>query len=114
MRNRYLDEYVNGSFPIMDSKHAMRTKNIRDMKHEQPTITVIAGGPTLAGDFNRARKNYERYALTSKEIFFNLPVVKKVRVKQVPIMWTDDDEDGVLYPHEDALVIKVSVAGKEF
>ena len=31
-------------------------------------------------------------------------------------MWTDEDEDeeGVLYPHEDALVIKAMVAGKEF
>lgn len=29
-------------------------------------------------------------------------------------MWTDDGEEGVLYPHEDALVIKASVAGKKF
>ena len=29
-------------------------------------------------------------------------------------MWIDDDEDGVLYPHEDALVIKAMVVGKEF
>lgn len=36
------------------------------------------------------------------------------KVRQVPIMWTDDDEDGVLYPHEDTLVIKASVEDKEF
>ena len=35
-------------------------------------------------------------------------------MRQVPIMWTDDDEKGVLYPHEDALVIKATVVGKEF
>ncbi|XP_052288620.1 uncharacterized protein LOC127899311 [Citrus sinensis] len=29
-------------------------------------------------------------------------------------MWTDEDEKGVLYPHEDALVIKATVASKKF
>ena len=29
-------------------------------------------------------------------------------------MWTYDDEEGVIYPHEDALVIKATVAGKGF
>ena len=81
---------------------------------EQPTIQVIARGPTLAGDSNRARKNYGRYALTNKEVLFNLPTAKRAKVRQVPIMWTNDDEDGVLYPHEDALMIKAMVAGKEF
>lgn len=75
---------------------------------------MIAGGPTLAGDSNRVRKNYERYALASKEVFFNLHTSKIARVRQVPIMCMNDDEEGVLYPHEDALVIKASVAGKEF
>ncbi|XP_052290095.1 uncharacterized protein LOC127899963 [Citrus sinensis] len=28
-------------------------------------------------------------------------------------MWTEDDEKGILYPHEDALVIKAKVAGTE-
>ena len=32
-------------------------------------------------------------------------------MRQVPIMWTDDDKEGILYPHEDALVIKARVAG---
>lgn len=68
----------------------------------------------MAGDSNRVRKNYERYALASKEVFFNLHTSKIARVRQVPIMCMNDDEEGVLYPHEDALVIKASVAGKEF
>ncbi|XP_024035603.1 uncharacterized protein LOC112096410 [Citrus clementina] len=29
-------------------------------------------------------------------------------------MWTDEDEEGILYPHEDALVIKATVASKKF
>ena len=51
--------------------------------------------------------------MTSKEVLFNFPVAKKAKVRQVPIMWTDDDEEGILYPHEDTLVIKAMVAGTE-
>ena len=75
---------------------------------------MITGGPILAVDSNSARKNYGQYALTSKDVFFNLPAAKKAKVRQVPIMWTDHVEYGVLYPYEDALVIKATVAGKEF
>ncbi|XP_024041948.1 uncharacterized protein LOC112099077 [Citrus clementina] len=86
----------------------------RNLRREHPTVRVIVGGPTLAGDSIRSRKNYARYAMTSKEVFFNTPTAKRARVRQVPIMWTDEDEEGILYPHEDALVIKAIVASKKF
>ena len=44
----------------------------------------------------------------------NTPVVKRARIRQVPIMWTDEDEEGILYPHEDALAIKATAASKKF
>ena len=84
------------------------------MSHEQPIVRVITGDPTLAGDSNRSRKNYARYTMTSKEVFFNTPAAKRARVRQVPIMWTDEDEEVILYPHEDALDIKATVASKKF
>ena len=112
--NRYLDEYVDGAFPVIESHYMLGDGTERNLEREKPTIRVIAGGPTLAGDSNRVRKNYGRYGLTNKKLFFNLPTAKRANVRQVPIMWTDDDEEGVLYPHEDALVIKETMAGKEF
>lgn len=42
--------------------------------------------------------------MTSMDVMFNGPVVKRVKTKQVPIMWTDYDKNKVLYPHKDALV----------
>ena len=111
MRNRYLDEYVEGAFPILKSQYTQRNGYERNMEREQPIIRVLAGGPTLAGDSNRAQKNYGRYAVTSKEVLFNLPAAKRSKMRQVPIMWTDADEEGVLYPHEDALVIKANTGG---
>ena len=46
------------------------------MSHKQLMVRVIAGGPTLVGDSNRLRKNYPRYAMTSKEVFFNTLVAE--------------------------------------
>ena len=86
----------------------------RNLSHEQPIVRVIAGGLMLAGDSDKLRKNYARYAMTSKEVFFNTPAAKRARVRQVPIMWTDEDEEWILYPHKDALVIKATVASKKF
>lgn len=51
-------------------------ENVRDVRHEQPVIRVIAGEPTLARDSNRSKENYSRYAMTSKDILFNLPDAK--------------------------------------
>ena len=113
MRNQYLDEYVDGVSPIIEPQYTRDEGVKRDLECEQPTICVIAGGPILAGDSNRARKNYGRYAITGKEVLLNLPAAKRAKVQQVPIMWTKDNEEGILYPHEDALVIKVLVAGTE-
>lgn len=58
----------------------------------------------MAEDSNKSKKNYIRYAMTSMDVMFNGPIVKRVKTKQVPIMWTDYDENKVLYPHKDALV----------
>ena len=52
--------------------------------------------------------------MTSKKVFFNTPAAKRARIRQVPIMWTDEDEKGILYPHEDALVIKAIAPSKKF
>ena len=75
MRNRYLDEFVDGTIPMVASSCKGEQSN-RNMSHEQPMVRVIAGGPTLAGDSNRLKKNYARYAMTSKEVFFNTPAAK--------------------------------------
>ncbi|KAH9715068.1 hypothetical protein KPL71_020894 [Citrus sinensis] len=112
VRNRYLDEFMDGTFP-MGATTGEGEQSGGNVRREQPAVRVIAGGPTLAGDSNRSRKNYARYAMTSKEVLLNTPAAKRVRVRQVPIMWTDEDEEGILYPHEDALVIKATVASKK-
>ena len=45
---------------------------------------------------------------------FNVPVPKKQLVQKVPIMFTDKDEEPVVYLHEDALVVKVTLCNMKF
>ncbi|KAH9686870.1 hypothetical protein KPL70_014547 [Citrus sinensis] len=54
VRNRYLDEYVDEAFSVIKSQYTMGDGAERSLEREQPTIRVIAGGPTLAGDSNSA------------------------------------------------------------
>lgn len=56
----------------------------------------------MAEDSNKSRKNYSRYAMTSRDVLYNVLTAKRAKTKQMSIMWTDDDEEAILYPHEDA------------
>ncbi|XP_024041852.1 uncharacterized protein LOC127898847 [Citrus sinensis] len=102
VQNQYLKEYVD------DQERGRRRGDIIDN-----VAMMIMGGPTLAGDSNRSRRNYSRYSLKSFEVNFNVPAPKKQRVQRVPIMFTDEDEEAVAHPHEDALIVKVVLAGQE-
>lgn len=67
----------------------------------------------LAGDSNRAKKSYNKYALTSRVVLFNMSVVKRAKIRQVHIMRIEDNKEGISYSHEDALVIKAGAMDKE-
>ncbi|KAH9659680.1 hypothetical protein KPL70_023952 [Citrus sinensis] len=117
--NAFFDfQIVPAMFGMLVYKAAVLVQVYRDSEDLQLVFPeneeTSTGGSTLARDSNRSRKNYARYAMTSKEVFFNTPAAKRARVRQVPIMWTDEDEEEILYPHEDALVIKVTVLSKKF
>lgn len=72
VRNLYLDNFIEGSYLVADLQHGPE-ENTKDVRREQPAVRVIARGPTLDGDSNKSRKNYSRYAITSKDVLFNVP-----------------------------------------
>ena len=92
VRNCYLDEFVDRAILIAGSSCGAK-QGTKNAGHGQPIVRVLARGLTLAGDSNISIKNYARYAMTSKEVFFNTPVAKRARTEQVPIMWTDEDKE---------------------
>lgn len=75
MRNCYLDEFIDGALPIVDSSYGV-DQSTKNAGSKQPVVRVIAGGLTLVRDSNRSRNNYVRYVMTSKEVFFNTPAAK--------------------------------------
>lgn len=113
MRNQYLDDLIDGAHPATEQS-CVANQNANSARYERLVVRVIVGGPTMARDSNRSRKNYSRYAMISNGVFFNTPTSKQAKTRQVLIIWTDEDEEGVLYPHEDSLVIKATVASKKF
>ena len=100
MQNQYLKKYVD------DQGRGGRRGDIKDN-----VAIMIIGGPTLAGDSNCSRRNYSTYSLKSYEVNFNVPAPKKQWVQRVPIVFTDEDEETVEHPYDDALVVKVALAG---
>lgn len=75
-----LDEYINGGYSVLDQQQ-MGYEQVGGISREQLVIRVIAGGLTLTRDSNRARKNYSRYALTRREVLFNMPTVKMAEIR---------------------------------
>lgn len=85
VRNWHLDDFIVGTHPIVDTQHGVE-ESAGEMVGKQPVVKVIAGGPTLAENSNRARKNYSRYEMSSRDVLFNLPIAKRAKTRQVPIM----------------------------
>lgn len=51
-------------------------ENSSKITHEQPIVRVIIEGPTLAWESNRALKNCARYAMTNRDVLFNMLAAK--------------------------------------
>lgn len=85
VRNQYLDNFIKGSHRVADLQHRPE-EHAKDVRHEQPTVRIIARGPTLAGDSNMSRKSYSRYGMTNRDVLFNVLAAKQEKTRQVPII----------------------------
>lgn len=64
------------------------------------------------GNSNKARKNYSKYSLHNPLVgqhIMNVKNEKKSSLATIPIMFIDENEVGVNYPHDDALVVTLEV-----
>nr|XP_004301973.2 PREDICTED: uncharacterized protein LOC101291635 [Fragaria vesca subsp. vesca] len=71
-------------------------------------INTISGGPTLAGTSNRAHKAYARAANADIFLVDSRPA-KMRRLVPEPITFTDEDGEGLIYPHNDPIIIKALI-----
>lgn len=73
---------------------------------------VISRGLTLAGNSTNVRKNYSKYSLPNAPVdqyVMNVGAEKKPRFTSAQVMFMDEDEAGVNYPHDDAVVIILEI-----
>lgn len=103
----------------MDHYKAKTHREEENFKHERREIgglihqtMVISGGPILARNSNNSRKNYSKYLLPNKLInqyMMNVRAKKKPWLASILILFTNEDETGVTYPHNAAMVITLKI-----
>jgi hypothetical protein len=72
-------------------------------------IHTIAGGIAGGGDSNSARKAYAR-SLQGQEVYSLHRPSKAARTDSVVLSFSEEDTRGVVMPHDDALVVTLTVA----
>ncbi|XP_058102301.1 uncharacterized protein LOC131246331 [Magnolia sinica] len=74
-------------------------------------IQTIIGGHLGRGDSNNARKNHARNVSQLKsEIMVLARPLKERKLKKYNLVFTEADARGIHHPHDDALVITVTIA----
>ncbi|CAL2276736.1 unnamed protein product [Prunus armeniaca] len=73
-------------------------------------ISTISGSPTLARPSNRSVKQYVRAAHYPQVFGIDADRHRKVpRVGWEPITFCEEEEEGILYPHDDPMIIRVEI-----
>ncbi|CAL2276719.1 unnamed protein product [Prunus armeniaca] len=73
-------------------------------------ISTISGGPTLAGPSNRSMKQYVRAAHCPQVFGIEDDRCRKVpKVGWEPITFCEEEE-GIIYPHDDPMIIRAEIA----
>jgi hypothetical protein len=72
-------------------------------------IHTIAGGIAGGGDSNSTRKAYAR-SLQGQEVYSLHRPSKAARADSVVLSFSEEDARGVVMPHDDALVVTLTVA----
>ncbi|CAL2239813.1 unnamed protein product [Prunus armeniaca] len=74
-------------------------------------ISTINGGPTLAGPSNRSMKQYVCAAHHPQVFGIETDRHRKVpKVGWEPIIFCEEEEEGIIYPHDDPMIIQAEIA----
>ncbi|XP_021823259.1 uncharacterized protein LOC110764568 [Prunus avium] len=74
-------------------------------------ISTISGGLTLAGASNRSIKQYVRAAQYPQVLGIESSRHTKMpKVRWEPITFSEEEEEGIIYPHNDPMIIRADIA----
>lgn len=108
-----LRRFVKNQKPPRRDEHPRNNQN-KDQIRNTPIgeMAVIHGGPDAGGDSNRPRKAHLRKLGQKKPDEVNLVErpSKLAKLGRPPIIFSEEDEEGISYPHDDPLVISMVVA----
>ncbi|TXG66066.1 hypothetical protein EZV62_007341 [Acer yangbiense] len=110
IRNGYLKEFIDIT---QEARQQVPDTTERDPpKHSDKGKVHMVH--TIAGDSNRARKAYSRSTVANRACMQvnQFQTLKRQKIHTTPIIFTDEDSKGVTYPHDDALVVSLTIAGK--
>ena len=72
-------------------------------------IHTISSGIASGGESNSARKTYAR-SIQSEEVYSLYRPMKATRTESVMLSFSEEDARGVVMPHDNALVVTMTVA----
>ncbi|XP_034218890.1 uncharacterized protein LOC117630254 [Prunus dulcis] len=74
-------------------------------------ISTISGGPTVAGTSHRSMKQYVRAAQFPQVLGIEMNRSHETpKVRWEPITFCQEEEEGILYPHDDPMIIRAEIA----
>ncbi|XP_058106678.1 uncharacterized protein LOC131249988 [Magnolia sinica] len=103
IRKGHLCQYLKEEKPTQKDSQSSRAEE------ETTEIWKIYGGPSGGGDSNRARKAYSRSSDPEHHVCSAERLRKELRVNPYNLTFTEDDARGIQHPHDDALVVAMTI-----
>ncbi|XP_058087481.1 uncharacterized protein LOC131234562 [Magnolia sinica] len=108
IRKSHLRRYIKED---KSTRREDRGKDQPSKTTEEPTdIRTIYGSSSGGGDLNRAHKAYSRNSDPKHYIHLTERPRKELRVSPCSLNFTEDDVRGIQHPHDDALVVVMTIA----
>ncbi|XP_058099899.1 uncharacterized protein LOC131244282 [Magnolia sinica] len=93
-----------------EERSAKKKERPSKVMEEHAKIRTIYGGPSGGGDSNRARKAHSRSLDPEHYVHLTKRPRKELRVSPCNLTFTEDDACGIHHPHENVLVVAMTIA----
>ncbi|XP_058111565.1 uncharacterized protein LOC131254882 [Magnolia sinica] len=111
IRKGHLRRYTKeGKAARKEGRERERPNNITE---EPAEIRTIFRGLSSGGDSNRARKAHSRKPNLEHYVHLTEQPSKELRVSPCTLTFTEEDARGIQHPHDDALVVTMTIANRK-